>query len=180
MHSQASIQRHTVYSTPWFEVIGKTLAREDAVYYSLKLADYACIIPRSPEGKYALVRQYRPGIEKLTLEWPSGILEVDESPIETAKRELLEETGLVSNDWARLGMPLYTDTARLENQLHCFLANNAVPSSLPRQPEKGIETIWLSDSEIMQSITTGEFKHSLHLTAFFMAGVLGHIDFQIN
>jgi len=58
----------------------------------------------TPDGKVVLERQYRYPLRREFVEIPAGKLEPGESRLETAKRELLEETGYVAADWTRLGV----------------------------------------------------------------------------
>ena len=62
------------------------------------------IVPLLDGGRVLLERQFRypPGLEMV--EVPAGKREAGEDPLETAKRELLEETGYVAADWKRIGM----------------------------------------------------------------------------
>ena len=46
-----------------------------------------------PSGRLVLVRQFRPPVGKLTLEFPAGLIDAGEDPVDTAVRELYEETG---------------------------------------------------------------------------------------
>lgn len=51
------------------------------------------VFPVTAEGKVVLVKQFRPGLEKVETEFPGGGLEPGENPKEAAARELIEETG---------------------------------------------------------------------------------------
>src|SRR5688572_18744005 len=53
-----------------------------------------CIVPVLPDGRIAMVRQFRKPAEAALLEIPAGGLEKGESPIDCARRELIEECGL--------------------------------------------------------------------------------------
>lgn len=46
-----------------------------------------------PSDRYVLIRQYRPPVDGLVLEFPAGLVDAAESPVAAAMRELLEETG---------------------------------------------------------------------------------------
>jgi ADP-ribose pyrophosphatase len=52
-----------------------------------------CIVALTPDRQVILARQFRPGPEQILQELPGGCMEADETPLEAAERELLEETG---------------------------------------------------------------------------------------
>jgi len=56
-----------------------------------------CVLALTPKNNVVLVKQYRPGPEKVLLELPGGGIESDETPDLAAARELLEETGYAGN-----------------------------------------------------------------------------------
>jgi ADP-ribose pyrophosphatase len=56
-----------------------------------------CILALTPENNVVLVRQFRPGPEKILLELPGGAIENDETPEVAIRRELLEETGYIGD-----------------------------------------------------------------------------------
>lgn len=68
-----------------------------------------------------LVRQYRHAIRRELLELPAGTLEPGEMPLQTAKRELREEVGLVAERWVGLGS-FFSSPGFLNECLHVFLA----------------------------------------------------------
>ncbi len=55
--------------------------------------DFICVVPITSLNEVILTRQFRPGLEEVFEEPPAGIIDEGEDPIETARRELLEETG---------------------------------------------------------------------------------------
>ena len=78
--------------------------------------DYICVIGTTEDGRFPLVRQYRPAVEAVTWEFPSGTLEPGEEPANCARRELLEETGYISAGDTLLAT-LTTDIGRLGNRI---------------------------------------------------------------
>jgi len=56
------------------------------------------------DGRVLLERQFRYPLRRVFIEIPAGKLEAGEDPLETGKRELLEETGYVAKEWRRLGI----------------------------------------------------------------------------
>ena len=73
------------------------------------------------ENKYEIVRQYRKAAEKLSLEVPAGKIDNGEDPLETARRELKEETGLQAEKLLYLN-GLYPSFAISDEIIHLFLA----------------------------------------------------------
>ena len=65
------------------------------------------------EEKLLIERQWRFPIRQEIFEFPAGKIERGESPLVTAKRELLEETGYIAKSWCKLGellpVPAYSD-----------------------------------------------------------------------
>jgi len=61
------------------------------------------IVPLLPDGRVLLERQFRYPLRREFIEIPAGKREAGEDPLETAKRELLEETGYVAAGWTRIG-----------------------------------------------------------------------------
>jgi ADP-ribose pyrophosphatase len=163
----------TVFSTAWFDVVAKSNGDGDP-YYSLRLLDYVATIGLTSQHEFILVRQHRPAVERFTLELPAGHVDAGESPADSARRELEEETGFTSNRVELLGK-LTPDTGRLSNTLWCFLAADAVPITPPQPAEPGIEVVLCSPSELRAKIRSGEFDHALHLAAVHLALMAGKL-----
>jgi len=166
------VKTEVAFTTPWFEVLGKTMQPGEAPYYSLRLPDYVVVVAITEEGRLLLVRQYRPAVERYTLELPSGLTDPGESPAETARRELIEETGYEA-DVEVLG-PLFVDTGRLSNQQWNCLAAGARPVAA-HTPEPGIEVVSYSLAELWRAVAEGEFALSLHVATLMMAVLRGKL-----
>ncbi len=58
----------------------------------------SCVLPITKNNEVVLVKQYRPALGKYTLEIPAGLLDEGETELQSAKRELLEETGYTTDN----------------------------------------------------------------------------------
>jgi ADP-ribose pyrophosphatase len=81
------------------------------------------IVAVDSEGLVTLVRQRREAARKRLVELPAGTLEEGESPLETARRELAEETGLTGGDWREV-TAFFTTPGFCRERMHLFFAEN--------------------------------------------------------
>ncbi len=164
------LDRKVIYSTPYCDLIAKTIrGQENATpYYSVQLANYISIVAITGRRDIVLVKQFRPAIERVTLELPSGCLEVNELPLECARRELLEETGYQAGEIEELGW-LVPDTGRLANRLGCYFAEDVTLADPPVACEEGIELVLCPLEELNEWILAGRIDHALHLAVIHLA-----------
>jgi len=79
------------------------------------------IVPVFDDGRVLLERQFRYPHRRVFIELPAGKLEPGEPHLDTAKRELLEETGYTAAEWTRLGV-IHTAIAYTDEAIEMFLA----------------------------------------------------------
>ena len=157
-------KREIAFATKWFQVEAKHTDADPQPFYSLRLPDYVTIIAYTAQDQIVLVRQFRPAIEAVTLELPSGLVDGKDDAEATARRELEEETGHTAGGMQHLGT-LFSDTGRLQNKLWCYLASDVRPIPRWKSQEHGIETVLMPRDELSVAIREGRFRHALHLAA---------------
>jgi len=79
------------------------------------------IVPVFDDGRVLLERQFRYPHRRVFIELPAGKLEPGEPHLDTAKRELLEETGYSAAQWTRLSV-IHTAIAYTDEAIEMFLA----------------------------------------------------------
>ena len=167
------LKTEIAFQTPWFDLMAKTMKEGEAPYYSLRIVDYVGILAITPDQRILAVRQYRPAVEQYTVEFPAGMVDAGENPLETARRELLEETGYEADKIELLG-DMLTDTGRLANRIWACVATGARKVE-GYQPEEDLETLIYTLPELVKA-TTKEFNHSLHVAILVLAAAKGLIQ----
>ena len=136
-------------------------------FYVLEAGDWVNVIPLTPDGRVVMVRQYRHGTGEVTLEIPGGLIDPGQTPIQSAKRELLEETGYSGGDWELLGRTR-PNPAFLNNWCYCYLARGVVNTAEQDLDEaEELEVVTADLKDVPDLIARGEIDHSLVLSAFF-------------
>lgn len=172
------LSRSTTRISPWVELIEREVefrkGEPPERYHAVMLADYVVILAVTGEGRFPLVHQYRPAIEGFTWELPSGMVDEGESPLETCRRELLEETGFVARAIHDLGTT-WVDVGRMSNRLHAFfvLAGELSPDFVP---EPGIEVFLETPEELARSITSGRLAMQFQAGVVLQAVLRGHLN----
>jgi len=147
-----------------------TLASRDeggARFWRLECPDWINVIPLTPAGEVVFVRQFRHGIGAETLEVPGGQMDPgDSSPIEAARRELLEESGYAGDDWEPLGW-VHPNPAILTNRCHSFLVRGVrAVAPIRNDADERTEVELVPLVSVPDLIRTGRITHGLVLNAF--------------
>ncbi len=141
-------------------------------FYILSTRDWINIIAVTREKKVLLVSQYRHGSGQVGLETPGGAIDAkDLSPVEAAKRELVEETGYKSGEWHFLGK-VQPNPAILNNYCHFYLAlDSEKVAELKLDEAEELEVSLLPVHEIQELIQKGQIQHALVIAAFHFLGI---------
>lgn len=170
--------RRTIDVSPWMRLIAREVefapGATSEIYHAVDQQDYIAIVARTADGRFPIVRQYRPAIENFSWELPAGMVEHGETPADCCRRELLEETGYRAIAVHALGS-FAPCTARLSNRVHSFFVETAAQPDAPAS-EAGIEVKLVTAAELAGMICSGAFGLQLHVGAILLAGLAGHLD----
>ena len=128
--------------------------------------DFVNVIALTNADRVVLVRQYRHGIENITLEIPGGIVDPGETHGEAVERELREETGYEAETWVKLG-DVQPNPAIMNNHCSTWLALDAKRVDTPTPDgNEVIEVEEIPIAEIPERISDGTIQHALVLSGF--------------
>ena len=120
------------------------------------------IIPMVSENEVCLIRNHRVAVGKTLIELPAGTLEPDEPPLETAKRELREETGYLASSWQELP-GFFMSPGILNERMHLFVAQGLSAGQAAREPGEEIENLVIPWDEAVAMAERGEIEDAKSL-----------------
>ncbi|MBM3548951.1 MAG: NUDIX hydrolase [Alphaproteobacteria bacterium] len=179
MEKWTVLESREVYANPpWLRVFSEKVRLPDGMevddFHRVQLLDYALMIVEREDGRIILIRQYKQGVRDISLTPPAGGLNPGEDPLETAKRELMEETGHVATNWRKL-----QEIVTHANQ-RCSVGhiNHATGAHQVAEPNSGDleeqEILYMTRDEVIAAIRNGEVMTSSALAALclVLSGIL--------
>ena len=139
----------------------------DAKFFVATMPDWVNVVAITPDDEIVLIRQYRQGTDSITLEIPGGVVDPGESYVDTAQRELREETGYEADEYHQIGI-VEPNPALQDNRCATVVALGARPTAETNFDEhEEIEVVLTNLDEAFDLVMRGEIKHSLVVAAFF-------------
>lgn len=165
--------REVFQAPPWIRVSRQKVRLPDGRvvddYHQIRLSDFALVVASTDDGRILVERQYRHGLGQVTLLLPAGTLNEGEDALLAAQRELLEETGCVSDDWKFLGR--FTASASYGcGTMSLFTARNIRKVSTPDSGDlEEMEILFLPVDELFAAIREGKMQALSSVTAVVLA-----------
>jgi ADP-ribose pyrophosphatase len=122
------------------------------------------IVPLFDDARVLLERQFRYPHNREFIEIPAGKLEAGEPGLDTAKRELLEETGYTARDWTRLGV-VHTAIAYTDEAIEIFVAKKLTLTKQNLDVGEFLETFIVPLPEALAMIRDGRITDAKTVSA---------------
>lgn len=166
-----------VYDNPWISIREDQIinpAGNKGIYGVVSFKNKAIgVVPVDDEGYLYLVGQFRYTLDAYSWEIPEGGGPQGEEPIETAKRELQEETGLIAHEWTDLGS-IHTSNSVTDEVGYLFMARKLVQGeSAPEETEElNVRRVHLK--EAVEMVMNSTITDSLSIAGILKAArILG-------
>lgn len=173
------IETKPVYQCRVFTVNDTTSLAPDgtmSVFSVIHAPDWAIVIPllETSEGeKFIMVRQWRHGSRGISLEFPGGVLEQNESEEAGARRELEEETGWTAGTITKLG-EFSPNPAIMSNRVHVYLANDLTyKGDQDLDDDEYIDVEQVPVEEVLKGMGKEPYIHALMASALCLYLALG-------
>lgn len=166
-----------IYDNPWLsldedEVInpGGGISHYGKIHFkNIAIA----IIPLDEHNNTWLVGQYRYVPDCYSWEIPMGGGPLDIDPIESAKRELKEETGLTATHWEEL-MHLHTSNSVTDERALVYIAKGLTEGDTEFEETEDLKIIKLPLKEAVQRVLNGEITDSVSVAGLLKLAILNH------
>jgi ADP-ribose pyrophosphatase len=159
-----------VYSTPIFQVAEEAAASSDGFEIRRAILHHpgaAGMFVVDDQERVLLVRQYRLAAREFLWEIPAGRHDPGETPLETAKRELAEETGYRAQRWKRL-LAFYPVPSYSQEKLTVFYATGPIPGKAHPMEDERIESRWVPALTMERWIQRGTIREAKTIIAYFV------------
>jgi ADP-ribose pyrophosphatase len=165
------IESRPVYRNPWIAVREDRVLRPDGVAATFGIVEMktgVTVIAVTDAAEVVLVREYKYGVGRETLEAISGGIEPAEAPLDAARRELKEEAGFEAAEWIDLGViDPFTTVIRSPNYM--FLARGL--TAVERQPDDGefVETVRIPFEQAFEMALESRITHGASVVGLLKA-----------
>lgn len=166
------LARRVVFENPWIAVYEDHVINPgggENQYGNVHFKNRAvAILPLAANGDTWLVGQDRYTLSSYSWELPMGGAPLDEAPLEAAKRELREETGLSANDWTEY-MTLHTSNSITDEVGIVFIARDLQQGETAFEETENIAIRRLPLAEAIAMAARGEITDAISVAALFRA-----------
>jgi 8-oxo-dGTP pyrophosphatase MutT (NUDIX family) len=136
---------------------------------ALEFRTWAAVLALTKNQEVVLVKQYRHGAQAAVWEFPGGVVDENENPLDGARRELAEETGYTVSNLIEVGR-FYPNPALQTNLMFGYLAYGAEKTDIQRLDDaEDIEVHLLPLTELLAMSKRGEFLNGLQIAVLFHA-----------
>ncbi|MFH1142548.1 MAG: NUDIX hydrolase [Candidatus Uhrbacteria bacterium] len=150
-----------VYKNPWMRVREDQVVRpdgKDGIHAVVEIIPGVSVLPIDDQGNVYLTEEFHYAVEDQSTEVISGGIDADEQPLDAAKRELKEETGIEAKEWIDLGL-VNPFTTVVKSPAHLYLAKGLSFSEAEPEGTEQIKVLHVNLEEAVQMVLDSKITH---------------------
>lgn len=166
-------QSVTLHEGRVFRLVRENVTLENGITIDLDIIRHpgaSAIVPLTENDTLLMIRQYRHATGGFIWEIPAGTLDPNETPLQCAERELIEETGFSAKAWQELGeitpVPGYSD-----ERIHIFLATDLTPTWQDLDADEILRVHEVNFADAVRMVQRGEIQDGKTISALLMASL---------
>lgn len=169
-----TISSKQIYANPWLRLREDQVVRPDGtlgIYSVVEMKGGIGVVAMTDTCEISIVGQYRYAPAVYSWEIPKGAFDSfgqTEDLLETAKRELEEETGLIAKNWEHLAV-VHTLMGSSDDRVHLFLATGLTECSPHLEGTEDIVTRTVTPQEFHHMVSAGEITDATSIAAVYLA-----------
>jgi ADP-ribose pyrophosphatase len=160
-----------VYTNNWISVSEDRVIRPDGqpgIFGVVTMREGVSVLAYDTSGNVTLVNEFKYAIGRHTVEAVSGGMDQGELPLETAKRELEEELGLIARKWTYLGL-IDPFTSVIKSPNHLFLAENLIKGKTNPDSGEVVEPLKMPLATAVEMVLESKITHGATCTLILKA-----------
>ena len=159
---EETISSETLYDGRVIDLKKDTVLLENGTYATREVVEHSggvCVIPVMESNDLLFVKQFRYPFSDVLLELPAGKLNKGEDHFECGKRELLEETGAVPDEYSYLGL-VYPTTAYLTEKIYLYIAKGLHFSEQKLDDDEFLDVVSIPLEKAFEMVMNDEIRDS--------------------
>lgn len=170
-----TLRSEKVHESPWIAVTKHdvlTPNNTEGTYSTVHFKNLAIgILPLDKDHNTWIVGQWRYPIQQYSWEIPEGGGKLNVEPLDSAKRELLEETGITANKWTKI-QEMYLSNSVSDEYCIIYIAQDLNFGESHPDDEEELQTRKISFNELYKMVEAGEITDSLTVMAVLKTKIL--------
>ena len=161
-----------IYDNAWISVRENQVIAPDGapgIYGVVSMKNRAVgVVPLHADGSVTLVGQFRYTLDQYSWEIPEGGCPPDETPLDCARRELREETGLSAATIEPLGGEIHLSNSVTDERGYLFLATDLTPGQAAPEGTEALQTCRVPLQKAVEMALRGEINDGLSVLALLL------------
>ena len=156
------VSSETLYNGKVIDLKKDTVLLENGTSATREVVEHSggvCVIPVMENNNLLFVKQFRYPFSEVLLELPAGKLNKGEDHFECGKRELLEETGAVPDEYSYLGL-VYPTTAYLTEKIYLYIAKGLHFSEQKLDDDEFLDVVKIPLEKAFEMVMNDEIRDS--------------------